>query len=410
MNIREIYHKTGPGLVVAATGLGGGDIVAASAAGANYGASLLWAVIIGSLLKFCLNEGIGRWQLVTGRTLLEGWVDDLPKILTWYFAAYLFFWTVMVAAALMSAAGIVANTIFPFLSVEVWSMLHGILALILVWHGGYFLLEHVMKIFIGLMFVCILFCAVMVMPSLSEIFSGIFLPKLPDGSLVFVFGVIGGVGGSVTVMSYSYWMQEAGWHGKEKMGTMRTDLAVAYGLTGLFGVAIILVASGADAETTTGTGLALVIAEQLIPVLGEPGKWIFLIGFWGAAISSVIGVWHGVPYLFANFFYHLRDQKNLLETPESITKTKAYRGYLIYLCFVPMLLLLWGRPFWVIILYSVTGAFFMPLLAGLLLYMNSARRWLGAYVNSWYTRVLLVICLLLFSFLLIVEIQQQFFI
>ncbi len=148
MNFKDLYKKTGPGLIVAATGLGGGDIVAASAAGANYGASLLWAVIIGSLLKFCLNEGIGRWQLVTGRTLLEGWLDDLPKILTWYFGAYLLFWTVMVAAAMMSAAGIVANTILPIFSVEVWSMIHGVLAFILVWNGGYFFLEHVMKDFI----------------------------------------------------------------------------------------------------------------------------------------------------------------------------------------------------------------------------------------------------------------------
>ena len=157
MKLKEIYHKTGPGMVVAATGLGGGDIIAASAAGANYGTTLLWAVIIGSLLKFCLNEGIGRWQLVTGRTLLEGWLDELPKFLTWYFTAYLLFWTVMVAAAMMSAAGLVAYAIFPFFSVAVWSMIQAVLALILVWFGGYFLLENVMKVFIGIMFLCILF-------------------------------------------------------------------------------------------------------------------------------------------------------------------------------------------------------------------------------------------------------------
>lgn len=409
MNLKELYHKTGPGMVVAATGLGGGDIVAASAAGANYGSALLWAVIIGSLLKFCLNEGIGRWQLVTGRTLLEGWIDDLPKIVSWYFGAYLLLWTFMVAAAMMTAAGLVAYAIFPFMSVTSWSIVQAILAFILVWNGGYALLENMMKFFIGLMFVCVLFCAVQVLPPVSEIARGIFLPELPNGSLVFVFGVIGGVGGSVTIMSYSYWMQEAGWSDVNKMSAMRTDLGTAYTLTGLFGLAIMLVAAGIDVEAVTGNGMALAVAEQLIPVLGEPGKWVFLIGFWGAALSSLIGVWHGVPYLFANFFYHLRDQKNLLETPQSISKTPAYRGYLIYLCFLPMLLLLWGRPVWVVILYAVTGAFFMPLVAGLLLYMNSSRRWLGKYVNSWLTKALLLICLLLFCFLLFVEIRNQFF-
>lgn len=409
MNIKEIYHKTGPGLVVAATGLGGGDIIAASAAGANYGVSLLWAVVIGSILKFCLTEGIGRWQLATGRTLLEGWLDELPKLLTWYFTAYLLIWTVMVAAAMMSAAGLVAYAIWPIFSVEVWSMVQGLLALILVWNGGYSMLENVMKFFIGIMFLCVLFCAVLIMPPLPEMLSGIFLPKLPDGSLVFVFGVIGGVGGSLTILSYSYWMREAGFENTKDMSAMRLDLSIAYGLTGLFGIAIILIAAGVDVEAISGNGMALVIADQLIPVLGEPGKWIFLIGFWGATLSSIIGVWHGVPYLFANFFYHVRDQKSLLDSPESISKTPAYRGYLLYLCFVPMLLLLSGRPFWIVIMYAVTGAFFMPLVAGLLLYMNSARRWLGDYVNSWYTKALLIICLVLFSTLLVVEIQEQLF-
>ncbi len=409
LNLKEIYHKTGPGLIVAATGLGGGDIVASAAAGANYGVALLWAVIVGSAFKFVLNEGIGRWQLVTGRTLLEGWLDELPRILTWYFTAYLLFWTVMVAAAMMSAAGLVAYSIFPVLSVEVWSVIQAIIALILVWKGGYFLLENIMKFFIGIMFVCVLLCAVMVMPPIKEILAGIFTPSLPGGSMVFVFGVIGGVGGSVTLLGYSYWMREAGLTSTEDLGSMRTDVAIAYILTGLFGCAIMIIAAGIDIDAMSGTGMALVVAEQLVPAIGEPGKWIFLIGFWGAALSSMIGVWHGVPYLFANFFYHLRDKKSLLDTPESITKTQAYRGYLLYLCFVPMLLLLFGRPFWVIIMYAVTGAFFMPMLAALLLFMNGAKRWLGLYVNGWFTKALLVMAMILFSYLLVIEVQVRFF-
>ncbi len=409
MKLREVYHIVGPGMVVAATGLGGGDIVAASAAGANYGPTLLWAVIVGSVLKFCLTEGIGRWQLVTGRTLLEGWIDDMPKIIPIYFGLYLLVWTFMVAAAMMSTSGLVAYAFFPFLSVAQWAAIQGVLAFILVWNGGYFLLENLMKIFIGMMFVCILFCAFMVMPPVTEVLVGIFTPRLPDGSMVFVFGVIGGVGGSATILSYSYWMKEAGWTNTGNMKAMRIDLATAYILTGLFGLAIMLVAAGVNVEDVSGTGIALAIAEQLVPVLGETGKWIFLIGFWGAAISSLIGVWHGVPYMFANFYYHLKDKKNLLESPKSISKTPAYRGYLIYLCFLPMLLLTWGRPIWVVILYAVIGAFFMPLVAGLLLYMNSSKTWLGKYVNSWLTKALLLICLLLFSFLLFVEIREQFF-
>ncbi len=56
----------GPGLVVAATGIGSGDVVSATVGGARYGVVLLWAIALGAFFKFVLSEGIARWQLATG--------------------------------------------------------------------------------------------------------------------------------------------------------------------------------------------------------------------------------------------------------------------------------------------------------------------------------------------------------
>ena len=108
MSSESLLSKTGPGIVVAATGLGAGDIVAASAAGAQFGTVLLWAVVFGGVLKFALTEGIGRWQLATDTTLLEGWIEKLPKFFSAYFLVYLFLWTFMVAAEMMAACGLAA--------------------------------------------------------------------------------------------------------------------------------------------------------------------------------------------------------------------------------------------------------------------------------------------------------------
>src|SRR5690606_34608539 len=68
----SLLKLAGPGLVVAAAGIGSGDVVAASVAGANYGVVLLWALLLGAFFKFVLTEGIARWQLATGMTALEG--------------------------------------------------------------------------------------------------------------------------------------------------------------------------------------------------------------------------------------------------------------------------------------------------------------------------------------------------
>ena len=403
----NILKRTGPGIIVAATGLGAGDIVAASAAGAQFGTVLLWAVIFGGILKFVITECIGRWQLATDTTLLEGWIDHLPRFFSWYFFAYLFFWTFMVAAAMMAACGLAAYAFFPGLSVGMWGAIHAVAALAIVWVGKYRLLEAAMKFFIGLMFVTVVYCAIRVMPPLAGIASGMFIPRVPESGMALVLGVIGGVGGSITIMSYGYWMREAGWQGRDMMPVMRTDLAVAYGLTALFGVAILIVSAGVHPEVVSGNNMALAVADQLVPVMGETGKWIFLFGFWGAVFSSMIGVWHGVPFLFANFVYHYRQHSHLLESHASISRTRAYRGYLVYLAILPMSMLLLERPVWIVITYAVTGAVFMPLLAGLLLYMNSRRAWLGKHASTWLGKGFLIISLVVFGYLLVSEIMSR---
>ena len=53
----------GPGIVVAATGVGAGDLVATLIAGSNASATpLLWAAVLGCLVKISLAEAAGRWQ------------------------------------------------------------------------------------------------------------------------------------------------------------------------------------------------------------------------------------------------------------------------------------------------------------------------------------------------------------
>jgi Mn2+/Fe2+ NRAMP family transporter len=397
--MRAALKNIGPGLVVAATGLGAGDIIAAAVAGALYGTTLVWVVIAGGLLKFCLNEGIGRWQLVTGKTLLEGWFAHLPKFITGYFFLYLLFWSFMVAAAMMAATGLAAYALWPVLSVQQWGALHALVSLVIVWIGAWKLLELLMKCCIALMFVAVLVCALLVLPETPGLLAGALRPSVPDGSLVSVLSLMGGVGGSVTIMCYGYWMREAGWQGPGMLGTMRWDLGVSYALTALFAICVTVLGAGVKPEIISGNGMAVAFAEQLVPHTGTVGKWLFLLGFWGAVWSSMLGVWHGVPYLFANFVACWR-KGGLSPYTDSISRTPVYRRYLLAMCLVPMLQLLFTAPVQVVRLYAVTGAFFMPLLAALLLYLNSPCRWLAVEGNSWRTQGCLLLCLALFGYLL----------
>lgn len=86
----------GPGLMVAATGVGAGDLWTASFVGENLGVAVLWAVLLGAFFKFVLTEGLARWQLATGQTALEGAVLRLGMPIRWIFLFYLLVWSVFV--------------------------------------------------------------------------------------------------------------------------------------------------------------------------------------------------------------------------------------------------------------------------------------------------------------------------
>lgn len=62
----------GPELVAAATDVGAADLVATMIAGQRYGYALLWAVIIGTIMKIVLVESVGRYSLATGNTMFHG--------------------------------------------------------------------------------------------------------------------------------------------------------------------------------------------------------------------------------------------------------------------------------------------------------------------------------------------------
>lgn len=390
----------GPGLVIAATGLGAGDLVTASVAGATLGATLIWAVIVGAAIKFVLNEGLARWQLSTGTTLLQGWLQHLPRWVCGYFLVYLCLWALLVGAALMAACGLAAHALVPQLSINAWAAIHSLAALALVSWGHYRLFEKAMKLLIGLMFVVVISALWRIDLSGLNIASTLLPPRIPDGKLTMVLAVIGGVGGSVTVLCYAYWIREKGWQGVAFLPLARLDLLIAYGVTAAFAVGIMLLAASAAPETVSGGKMVLALADKLGELLGTQFRWVFLCGFWAAVFSSMLGVWQGVPYLFADFLAHWR-QPDAADTAIS-DGSPGYRSFLWFLALPPMALLLLGKPVWLVILYSAAGALFMPFLGLTLLYLNN-RFIAAAHRNSMISNVAILATVALFAMIALLK-------
>lgn len=406
LNILSPFKALGPGLVVAAAGIGAGDVITATVTGAAFGTRLAWALLACVALKFVLNEGVARWQLATGSTIIEACAQRLPKWVNGYFFLYLLLWTFFVGGSLTNACGLAGHTLFPQWPVWVWGIAHSVAAAALVLVGRFAFFERVMKTLVGVMVLTVLVCAVLVKPNVAELLRHLAWPALPPNSGKSVLGIFGGIGGSMTMLCYGYWIRENTWSGAGCQRAVRADLLLAYGVTLIFALALTTVAAGCNAKITQGSGMALEVASRLDALLGPVGRWSFLIGFWCAVFSAMLAVWQGVPYFFADFMA----QRSRTATAGNVDlkTTRAYRGYLLFLAGPPLVLLFAEKPVAMVILFTVIGAFFMPFLAALLLYLNNRRDWIGSLRNDVTRNVALLVALALFGWIAITELVDVF--
>ena len=411
---KSSWRYIGPGIVVAATGVGAGDLVATLLAGSQFGYTLLWAAIIGCIVKLALAEAVGRWHLGAGRTLLEGW-RSLGSWTTVYFAIYVAVWGFVYGAAAMTASGLPLAALFPGgPDLKVWAILTGLVALGFVWFNRYAVVEKIMMVFVGVMFVVVVLLAILVSPQLGDAFAGL-VPVVPDGSLFYTLGLIGGVGGTITMAAYGYWVNAKGWTESGWMKMMRLDNRVAYITTGIFVIAMLIIGAellhSADIALAEGDKGLLDLGNVLQERFGGFIAILFLIGFFAASFSSVVGVWHGVSLLFADFVAGVRAPKG--DAAEVVARgererSMPFRGYLLWLTFPPMALLWLEQPFGLVIAYGVLGAFFMPFLAGTLLWLLNTDRTPREWRNGLLSNVMLAIAGLLFIALCVQQLRGIF--
>lgn len=402
------WTVVGPGLVAAATAVGAGDLVATLVAGQRFGYALLWACIVGTVMKIVLVEGVGRWTLATGHTLFHGW-HSIGRWTTWYFAPYIIIWGFVYGAAGMSGTGLALSALFPGTSLTMWAIISGLVGFALMWIGRYRLFEKIIAVLVGVMFVTVVGISTLTFRHLPEIITGL-VPTVPESSFVYVLSLAGGIGGTITLAAYGYWLSEKGWGGAGWMRVMRLDNTVSYIVTGIFVIAMLLI--GADmlysanlAVSDSDQGL-VDLAGVLEERYGKAMSVIYLVGFLSAAFSSVLGVWNGVSLMFADYLGHLRGLPE--GHPDTHSGGKYYRIYLFWLTFPPMLLLILGKPTAIIIAYGALGALFMPFLALTLLILLNSDRVPARWRNGWFLNTVMSVILIVFAALCIHELMGIF--
>ena len=213
---------------------------------------------------------------------------------------------------------------------------------------------------------------------------------------------LGGIGGSVAMLAYNYWLREEKMVGPGWLRFVRADVAIAYTFTALFGMAIMIVANQAfhvAGVRITNAQAVTKMSETLGTIIGPVGFYAYSIGFWAAVFASLLGVWQSLPYLFADYYGLMRRYSRDERARLTSVTSAPYRGALLFVTLVPIPFAFIDQPLIIIRTFTIVGSLFVPFLAATLIYLNNVRipADSGVPKNSVLTNIVLVFALVLFA-------------
>ncbi len=381
-----MLKKLGPGVLVAAAFIGPGTITVCTVAGVSFGYALLWAMLLSAIATIVLQEMAARLGLVTGKGLTEVLKSQLGN----YWLRLLVLGMIMAAIVLGNAAYEAGNisgatlgleAIFGSSMVLFYPWIIGISAFILLYIGSYKVLEKSFVTLVVLMSLSFVITAIITKPNLSEIFKGLFMPSIPDDSLLTIIALIG-----TTVVPYNLFLHASlvreKWESASDLPAAKTDTLVSVMVGGVVSMMVIVAATSIPVDEVTS---ALELAKSLEPLYGNAAKYCMGIGLLAAGITSAITAPLAAAYVV----------NNCLGWNAGLKDGKFRAVWIIILLAGVSSLSLDFKPLEIIQFAQVANGLLLPVIAILLLWLVNRQRLLGKYSNTIWQNALTVIIILL---------------
>lgn len=219
----------GPGVVVAGSVIGSGELINTPVQAAKFGFVLLWVVLLSCVIKYFLQVEIARHCLVHNRTTFEA-LNRLPGPrlagASWVVVLYVvgYFAAMMTIIGIIGALAGLMNGIWPMgeshaTSMRLWGAIMVLLTVALLWGGWYRQLELLVMILVGGFSISVGIAVLLIQStdyriSMSEVMSGLTF-SLGDNRREAAFAVIslmGALGVAANeLLMYPYWILEKGY-------------------------------------------------------------------------------------------------------------------------------------------------------------------------------------------------------
>ena len=315
----NILRKIGPGIVLAASIVGSGELIATTALGAKVGYTMLWLVIVSCFIKAVVQAFLGRYVIARAETGLDA-VNRVPgprgRKINWVVVA----WALMVFMVLFQIAAMfigVSQVMFQVTGwpVGMWVIVFWVLTLVLLLGGGYSRMEKLAMVKVGLFTFITLLAAVLLIGSptfsVGEMMSG-FTFQLPTEGMAIAIAVFGITGvGATELYVYTYWCVEKGyarytgphdnteaWRRRARgwATVMNVDVVLSMLVYTIATVAFYLLGAGilhAMGQVPKGADMIPVLSNIYTQTLGGWAKYLFYIGaiiiLFGTIVAATAG-------------------------------------------------------------------------------------------------------------------------
>lgn len=299
-----LARAVGPGIMYAGAAIGVSHVVQSTRAGAGYGFSLVWAVILVHLLKYPFFEFGHRYTAATGESLLVGYL----RVGRWALIGFLlvaFGLSIPTAAVLTIVTAGMASQMFAVeFSTMAWAVIMLACCVVVLASGGYPLLDKLMKVLVAFLVVCTL---VAVAAAVGHGRAGAPDYVAPDvwnvAGIAFLVALMGWMPTPVDASAWpSLWMQERVKQTGHKptLGEALFDFNLGYASSLV--TALMFLSLGALVMFGTGETIAkkgVPFAAQFVSMytaaLGEWSRPVIVTAALTAMLSTTLTVLDGYP-------------------------------------------------------------------------------------------------------------------
>lgn len=380
--------RIGPGMILAASIVGSGELIATTNLGAQIGYVGLWIILLSCFIKPVIQAELGRFTIASGETGLAG-LNRVPGPrfkLNWIVIA----WAIMTLITLLQIGAMfggvaqVMNLLVPAISVPVWVLLLLVLTLFLLLGGGYERIEGIAVVKVALFTLLTLLSAVLLtrMPqyfSWGAVAEG-FKFKLPAEGLapaVAVFGIVG-VGASELFM-YPYWCVEKGyarftgrydgsydWVARARgwVKVMHVDILASMLIYTVATIAFFLLGAGVLhgmglVPGNKETEMISVLSNIYTQTFGGWAKWLFYAG----AIVTLYGTIFAATAANSRVFADMMRLTGAFRSDDYATRVKFRNGYVIGSLIVPVCLFFYFQtPVKMVLAGGIAQSLMLPII------------------------------------------------